>query len=192
MRTVTLSISLALLVLAAACSSQAPAPPPAPAAPAEAPAAPAPQAPAAAPETPAATPEVPAAPPKAAPSPETNVAPAPAEKWQTTLSGLEFADLKVGTGDEALPGRTVSVHYTGWVLSGTKFDSSYDRGQPYQFVLGTGAVIRGWDEGLAGMKVGGVRKLRIPPSLAYGDEARGSIITPGSTLLFTVELVGVQ
>ncbi len=115
-----------------------------------------------------------------------------AESWIKTASGLEYIEQKVGTGALAEAGKTVLVHYTGWLLNGAKFDSSLDRGVPLQFQLGAGQVIRGWDEGIAGMKVGGKRKLRIPPQLAYGDSGAGGVIPPGATLLFDVELVGVR
>lgn len=129
---------------------------------------------------------------EAAPKTEPAKPAPPAETWVKTVSGLEYLDVKVGTGAVATPGKSVSVHYTGWLLNGTKFDSSVDRGQPFQFPLGAGRVIRGWDEGVAGMKVGGVRKLRIPANLAYGDRGAGGVIPPGATLLFEVELLGVQ
>ncbi|MDO8964938.1 MAG: FKBP-type peptidyl-prolyl cis-trans isomerase [Coriobacteriia bacterium] len=102
-------------------------------------------------------------------------------------------DLKVGTGAEAVKGKTVSVHYTGWLTDGTKFDSSVDRGQPFEFALGQGQVISGWDEGVAGMKVGGKRKLTIPPAMGYGEQGAGNgAIPPGATLVFDVELLGVK
>ena len=110
----------------------------------------------------------------------------------TTESGLQIEALVVGTGDEAQAGSTVSVHYTGWLVDGTKFDSSLDRGTPFEFVLGRGQVIPGWDEGVASMKVGGKRKLTIPPELAYGDRGAGSVIPPGATLVFEVELLEVR
>ena len=116
---------------------------------------------------------------------------APAQEV-TMPSGLKYQDLVVGGGAEAAAGKFVSVHYTGWLTNGTKFDSSVDRGQPYEFALGTGAVIRGWDEGVAGMKVGGKRKLTIPPDLAYGAGGRPPVIPPNSTLVFDVELLGVK
>ena len=101
-------------------------------------------------------------------------------------------DLVVGTGDTAAAGQRVSVHYTGWTTDGKKFDSSKDRGQPFMFSLGEGEVIRGWDEGVAGMKVGGKRKLTIPPELGYGSRGAGKVIPPNATLLFEVELLAVR
>ena len=113
-----------------------------------------------------------------------------------TPSGLVIEDLVVGAGAAAASGQRVSVHYTGWltdgVITGRKFDSSKDRGQPFQFSLGKGEVIRGWDEGVAGMKVGGKRKLTIPPGLGYGSRGAGGVIPPNATLLFEVELLGVK
>ncbi len=109
-----------------------------------------------------------------------------------TASGLDYIDVKVGTGAEAKAGQTVSVHYTGWLVNGTKFDSSKDRGQPFSFPLGGGRVIKGWDEGVAGMKIGGVRKLIIPSELGYGARGAGAVIPPNATLIFEVELLGVQ
>jgi peptidylprolyl isomerase len=108
----------------------------------------------------------------------------------TTPSGLQYRDEAVGDGPEARAGQNVSVHYTGTLLDGKKFDSSRDRGQPFRFPLGGGQVIRGWDEGVAGMKVGGRRTLVIPPELGYGSRAIGPI-PPNSTLVFDVELLGV-
>lgn len=109
----------------------------------------------------------------------------------TTASGLQYEDLVVGTGQQAQAGDAVTVHYTGWLTSGKKFDSSVDRGEPFQFYLGQGEVIRGWDEGVTGMRVGGKRRLTIPARLGYG--ARGTRnIPPNSTLIFEVELLGVQ
>ena len=107
----------------------------------------------------------------------------------TTASGLKYEDVKVGTGDTAESGQTVSVHYTGWLTNGTKFDSSKDRGQPFSFPLGGGRVIKGWDEGVRGMKVGGVRKLTIPPDLGYGARGAPGAIPPNATLVFEVELL---
>ena len=106
-------------------------------------------------------------------------------------NGLQVQDLKVGTGPEAKTGFAVAVNYLGTLENGTKFDSSYDRGQPFQFVLGAGQVIKGWDIGVVGMKVGGKRKLVIPPALAYGEKGIGPI-PPNSTLVFEVELLAVQ
>jgi len=110
----------------------------------------------------------------------------------TTPNGLTYQDLTEGTGTEAAKGMQVSVHYTGWLMDGTKFDSSKDRNQPFDFPLGAGQVIRGWDEGVAGMKVGGTRKLTIPPSLGYGARGAGGVIPPNATLVFEVELLGVD
>jgi FKBP-type peptidyl-prolyl cis-trans isomerase len=114
------------------------------------------------------------------------------EKVITTKSGLKYVDLKEGTGDEAKSGQTVEVHYTGWLKDGTKFDSSKDRGKPFKFPLGAGRVIKGWDEGVAGMKVGGKRKLIIPPELGYGKRGAGGVIPPDAELTFEVELLGVK
>ncbi|HEY0582005.1 MAG TPA: FKBP-type peptidyl-prolyl cis-trans isomerase [Chloroflexota bacterium] len=106
--------------------------------------------------------------------------------------GLTFTDDQVGTGAEAQAGKTVSVHYTGWLTDGTKFDSSRDRNQPFSFPLGRGQVIKGWDEGVAGMKVGGKRTLTIPPDLGYGARGAGGVIPPNATLKFEVELLDVK
>jgi len=111
---------------------------------------------------------------------------------QMTDSGLKFEDTTVGEGDVACKGQTVSVHYTGWLENGTKFDSSKDRNDPFEFKLGGGQVIRGWDEGVAGMKVGGVRRLTIPPQLGYGDRGAGGVIPPKATLIFEVELLATR
>ncbi|MCC6212286.1 MAG: FKBP-type peptidyl-prolyl cis-trans isomerase [Burkholderiales bacterium] len=113
----------------------------------------------------------------------------------TTPSGLIMDDIIVGTGATAAAGQQVSVHYTGWLFAngakGKKFDSSKDRGDPFDFPLGAGHVIKGWDEGVQGMKVGGSRKLTIPPNLGYGARGAGGVIPPNATLLFEVELLGV-
>ena len=109
----------------------------------------------------------------------------------TTESGLKYEELTEGTGEVATAGTRVSVHYTGWLTDGQKFDSSKDRDEPFEFSLGAGMVIRGWDEGVQGMKVGGVRKLTIPPHLGYGVRGAGGVIPPNATLVFEVELLGV-
>lgn len=109
-----------------------------------------------------------------------------------TASGLEIDDVKQGSGAEALPGKRVTVHYVGTLTNGSKFDSSRDRGEGFTFALGGGQVIRGWDEGVAGMKVGGVRKLTIPPELGYGARGFPPVIPANSTLLFEVELLDVR
>jgi len=111
---------------------------------------------------------------------------------QRTPSGLEIREVERGFGDAARAGHTVSVHYSGYLQDGTKFDSSLDRGQPFTFPLGAGKVIRGWDEGLVGMKVGGRRKLTIPPDLGYGSRGAGRLIPPNATLVFDVELLDVR
>ena len=108
------------------------------------------------------------------------------------MSGLEIEDQIVGDGDEAIAGQTVEVHYTGWLTDGTKFDSSHDRNQTFSFKLGAGQVIAGWDQGVAGMKIGGARKLTIPPDLGYGERGAGGVIPPGATLVFKVELIGLS
>lgn len=129
------------------------------------------------------------------------VAPAPTMaqsigKTMTTPSGLQITDSKVGTGATPKPGQTCVMHYTGWLYQsgtkGKKFDSSVDRGEPFEFPIGQGRVIRGWDEGVATMKVGGKRTLIIPPALGYGASGAGGIIPPNATLIFDVELLGVK
>ncbi|MDD4881337.1 MAG: FKBP-type peptidyl-prolyl cis-trans isomerase [Gallionellaceae bacterium] len=105
---------------------------------------------------------------------------------------LIIEDIAVGEGEPAQAGRTVSVHYTGWLENGTKFDSSKDRDEPFDFPLGRGYVIPGWDQGVAGMKVGGSRKLTIPPHLGYGASGAGGVIPPNATLIFEVELLAVR
>lgn len=114
------------------------------------------------------------------------------DEWIKLPSGLEYKDVVLGQGAEAKNGDNIAAHYLGTLQNGTKFDSSYDRGQPFSFVLGTGTVIKGWDEGLLDMKVGGKRKLIIPANLGYGDRgAGGGLIPSGATLYFDVELVAV-
>ncbi len=117
-------------------------------------------------------------------------------KMTELANGLKYTDTNVGTGAEATKGHKVSVHYTGWLYNngakGAKFDSSLDRGQPFAFALGAQQVIQGWDEGVAGMKVGGKRTLIIPPDLGYGARGAGGAIPPNATLMFDVELLGVQ
>jgi len=109
-----------------------------------------------------------------------------------TDSGLIIDDLVTGDGAEAKAGQMVTVHYTGWLTNGSKFDSSKDRNDPFRFKLGAGQVIRGWDEGVAGMKIGGTRKLTIPPQLGYGARGAGGVIPPNATLVFEVELLDVK
>lgn len=117
-------------------------------------------------------------------------------KMVTTPTGLKYEDAKIGEGAEATKGKQVSVHYTGWLnekgQKGKKFDSSLDRGQPFQFGLGAGMVIQGWDEGVAGMKIGGKRTLYIPSKLGYGAQGAGGVIPPNADLIFDVELLGVK
>jgi FKBP-type peptidyl-prolyl cis-trans isomerase len=108
-----------------------------------------------------------------------------------TASGLKYVDQTVGGGEMAVAGKMATVHYTGWLENGKKFDSSVDRGQPFAFPLGAGRVIKGWDEGVQGMKVGGKRRLTIPPDLGYGPRGAGGVIPPNATLIFDVELLGV-
>ena len=115
-----------------------------------------------------------------------------AEKMETTPSGLQYVDTKVGAGASPQKGQTAVVHYTGWLVDGTKFDSSKDSGQPFSFAVGRGEVIKGWDEGVATMKVGGTRKLVIPPDLGYGARGAGGAIPPNATLTFEVELLEIR
>jgi FKBP-type peptidyl-prolyl cis-trans isomerase FkpA len=110
----------------------------------------------------------------------------------TTASGLVIEELIIGEGAEACAGQMVSVHYTGWLTDGTKFDSSKDRNEPFEFALGARHVIAGWDEGVQGMKIGGTRKLTIPPALGYGTRGAGGVIPPNATLVFEVELLGLD
>jgi FKBP-type peptidyl-prolyl cis-trans isomerase FkpA len=109
----------------------------------------------------------------------------------TSESGLVYEDVVEGSGDEARAGQHVSVHYTGWLTDGKKFDSSKDRNEPFDFPLGARNVIAGWDEGVQGMKVGGTRKLTIPPNLGYGARGAGGVIPPNATLVFEVELLAI-
>jgi peptidylprolyl isomerase len=120
------------------------------------------------------------------------VNPAQDENLVTTASGLKYVDLIEGTGAQPQRGQTVSVHYTGTLENGTQFDSSHDRGRPFQFRLGVGQVIQGWDEGISSMKVGGRRKLIIPANLAYGERGAGGVIPPNATLIFDVELLRIS
>jgi peptidylprolyl isomerase len=114
----------------------------------------------------------------------------------TTLSGLQITDTKIGTGAQPRPGQTCVMHYTGWLYrdgaKGEKFDSSLDRGEPFEFAIGQGQVIRGWDEGVATMQVGGQRTLIIPPQLGYGARGAGGVIPPNATLIFDVHLLDVK
>jgi peptidylprolyl isomerase len=130
----------------------------------------------------------------AAITPQAAIAQAP--KTVTTPSGLQIADIKVGTGATPKPGQICVMHYTGWLYEngtkGAKFDSSVDRGEPFEFPIGQKRVIAGWDEGVASMKVGGKRTLIIPPTLAYGARGAGGVIPPNATLIFDVELLGVK
>jgi peptidylprolyl isomerase len=111
------------------------------------------------------------------------------QKLVTTRTGLQYVDLQPGPGPSPSPGTYVSVHYTGWFLNKQKFDSSVDRGTPFEFQLGAGQVIKGWDEGVASMKVGGKRRLVVPPNLAYGQQGMPGAIPPNSTLVFDVQLI---
>ena len=109
-----------------------------------------------------------------------------------TATGLVIEEMIVGSGDEAQAGQSVSVHYTGWLMDGTKFDSSKDRGDPFGFPLGRGHVIAGWDQGVQGMRIGGKRKLTIPSELGYGARGAGGVIPPNATLVFEVELLAID
>ena len=114
------------------------------------------------------------------------------EQIVETATGLGYVEIVEGTGTRPKAGDSVSVHYTGWLKSGQKFDSSHERGQPLEFSVGRGQVIKGWDEGVGTMRVGGKRKLIIPAHLGYGDRGAGGVIPPGATLIFEVELVGIR
>jgi FKBP-type peptidyl-prolyl cis-trans isomerase len=115
-----------------------------------------------------------------------------AEEEIMLKSGLKYTDIELGEGPAAVSGKTVTVHYTGTLVNGKKFDSSLDRNEPFSFHLGVGMVIKGWDEGVAGMRIGGKRKLVIPPELGYGKRGAGDVIPPNSVLHFEVELLGVE
>ena len=134
----------------------------------------------------------PPAPPAPAPLPSP-IPPVPAGALTpfTTASGLVYQDFVVGTGASPVTGQMVSVHYSGWLTNGTPFDSSRNRGVPYSFPIGTGRVVAGWDEGILSMKVGGQRRLTVPPSLGYGATGRGGVIPPNATMIFDVELMSV-
>jgi peptidylprolyl isomerase len=136
------------------------------------------------------------APPLASvPRPASVVAAVSGAKIMSTAGGVKYQDSTVGVGSVAATGQTVSVHYTGWLMEGgklgRKFDSSIERGQPFKFPLGNGRVIKGWDEGIVGMKVGGTRVLTVPPEMGYGSRGAGTVIPPGATLVFEVKLLGV-
>jgi len=128
---------------------------------------------------------------------EPNVTERATETWITTDSGLRYADIRVGTGAEAVAGGIARVHYTGWLkgkfgIQGKQFDTSRDKNEPFVFRVGAGQVIAGWDEGVQGMRVGGIRKLIVPAALGYGRQGAGASIPPNATLLFDVELLGVN
>jgi FKBP-type peptidyl-prolyl cis-trans isomerase FkpA len=128
----------------------------------------------------------------AAPAPSSKEAEVNDPELTTTKSGLKYKDLTAGSGVEAVKGKVARVHYTGWLVDGSKFDSSLDRNEPFEFPVGGGRVIKGWDEGVSGMKVGGKRRLVIPPDLGYGASGAGGVIPPDATLVFEVELLGVK
>lgn len=137
------------------------------------------------------SPEIAAQPTDSTTSEETTPVSETSDKLVTTESGLQYEDIVVGTGAEPRAGQTVQVHYTGTLVDGTKFDSSRDRNQPFSFPIGTGRVIKGWDEGVISMRVGGQRRLVIPPELGYGARGAGGVIPPNATLIFDVELLRV-
>ena len=114
------------------------------------------------------------------------------DTFTTTPSGLKYLDIESGSGPAAKPGQKAKVHYTGWLNDGRKFDSSLDRREPFEFTIGAGMVIKGWDEGVEGMKVGGKRKLQIPPALGYGSSGAGGVIPPNAELIFEVELLELR
>ena len=114
------------------------------------------------------------------------------ESVQHTESGLQILDLEIGDGAEVQAGDVASMHYTGWLEDGTKFDSSLDRGRPFEFTLGVGNVIKGWDEGVVGMKINGKRRLTIPPEVGYGSRGAGDAVPPNATLIFEVELLAIK
>jgi FKBP-type peptidyl-prolyl cis-trans isomerase FkpA len=122
-------------------------------------------------------------------APELNV---DLDRMQQTESGIYYEDVREGDGEPVQPGQVIIAHYTGWLPDGTRFDSSHDHGQPFQVPIGQGHVIRGWDEGIPGMRPGGVRRLVIPPELAYGERGAGGVIPPNATLVFDVELLSVR
>ena len=130
--------------------------------------------------------------PAAAPVPNTKAPTKVTGDGVKTASGLQYWDIKVGTGDTAKSGDHVKVHYTGWLTSGKKFDSSVDAHQPFDFTIDKGEVIKGWDEGVTGMKVGGKRQLRIPPDLAYGAAGYSGVIPPNATLIFDIQLLATK
>jgi len=129
--------------------------------------------------------------PATAARPNTNAPSKVTGEGTKTPTGLQYWDIRVGTGQEAKSGDHVKVHYTGWLTSGKKFDSSVDAHQPFDFTIDKGDVIKGWDQGVTGMKVGGKRQLRIPPDLAYGKEGYSGVIPPNATLIFDIQLLGI-